>query len=95
MTLDSLIRRLPAQSIVLADAELAKGKRPGTPGTYAEVMAFWERLHAPFLAAADATADPVRRIAAYRKTIAVDYACELAHQRISDTARKLCAKGTS
>jgi hypothetical protein len=92
---DSLIRHLPAHSIVLSDAELPKGEMPGTPQTYAEVMSLWERLHAPFLAAADATPDPVRRIDAYRKTIAVDYACELAHQRISDTARKLCAKGTS
>jgi hypothetical protein len=95
MTVDSLIRRLPAHTIVMSDAELPAGPMGGSPQTYARVMAIWERLHAPFLAAADATADPIRRIDAYRKTIAVDYACELAHQRISDTARKLCAKGTS
>jgi len=94
-SIDALIRRLPAHSIVMSDNQLPNGQRGGSPQTYAEVMAFWERLHAPFLAAADATPDPIRRIDAYRKTIAVDYACELAHQRISDTARKLCAKGTA
>jgi len=91
---DQLIRRLPAHSIVMSDGELPKGLG-GTAETHAWVMATWERLHAPFLAAAEATGDPIRRIDAYRRTIAVDYACELAHQKISDTARKLCAKGTS
>ena len=94
MSVEELIRRLPAHSIVMSDAELPKGPG-GTAETYAWVMATWERLNAPFLAAAEATGDPIRRIEAYRQTIAVDYACELAHQRISDTARKLCAKGTS
>jgi hypothetical protein len=92
---DQLIRRLPAHSIVMSDAELPIGPKGPTAETCAWVMATWERLHAPFLAAADATGDPIRRIEAYRQTIAVDYACELAHQRIWDTARKLCAKGTS
>ncbi|MGA2441434.1 MAG: hypothetical protein ABSH08_10765 [Tepidisphaeraceae bacterium] len=95
MAIDQLIRRLPAHSIIMSDAELPKGPQRGTAETYARVMATWERLHSPFLAAADATPDPVRRIEAYRQAIAVDYACELAHQKISDTARKLCAKGTS
>ena len=95
MSVEELIRRLPAQSIMMSDAELPKGPQRGTAETYAWVMATWERLHAPFLAAAEATGDPIRRIEAYRQTIAVDYACEPAHQKISDTARKLCAKGTS
>jgi len=95
MAVDQLIRRLPAHSIIMSDAELPQGPQRGTAETYAWVMATWERLHAPFQAAADATPDPVRRIEAYRQAIAVDYACELAHQKISDTARKLCAKGTS
>jgi hypothetical protein len=95
MAIDQLIRRLPAHSVMMSDAELPKGPQRGTAETYAWVMATWERLHAPFLAAAEATPDPVRRIEAYRQAIAVDYACELAHQKISDTARKLCAKGTS
>jgi hypothetical protein len=85
MSVDALIRRLPAHSITLSEGELRNCK------TYADTMALWERLHAPFLAAADGMRDPVRRIEAYRRTIRVDYACELAHQRISDTARMICA----
>lgn len=87
MPVDVLIRRLPAHSVVMADAQLP-------PGTYGAVMAIWERLHAPFLAAADSTTDPIRKIEAYRKTIRVDYACELAHQGISNTARQLCNTGS-
>jgi hypothetical protein len=52
-------------------------------------MALWERLHAPFLAAADMQVDPILRIEAYRKTIKVDYACELAHQKLSHLAKDL------
>ena len=33
--------------------------------------------------------DPLRRIEAYRQTIRVDYACELAHQKLSAVARGL------
>jgi len=68
---------------------LPRGQRRGTHQTYAQVMALWERLHAPFLAAADAQPDLVRRIDDYRKTIRVDYACELAHQKLSDVAGHL------
>jgi hypothetical protein len=89
MPVDAIIRRLPAHSIVLGEAELSAAK------TYAATMAIWERLHAPFLAAAGATVNPIHRIEAYRKTIRVDYACELAHQGISDTARELCAGAKS
>jgi hypothetical protein len=89
MPVDAIIRRLPAHSIVLGEAELSAAK------TYAATMAIWERLHAPFLAAAGATVNPIHRIEAYRKTIRVDYACELAHQGISDTARQLCAGAKS
>jgi hypothetical protein len=85
MPVNMLMRRLPPHSIVLSDAELSAAR------TYAATMAIWERLHAPFLAAADATVNPIRRIEAYRKTIRVDYACEPAHQKISDTARQICA----
>ena len=52
-------------------------------------MAMWERLHVPFLAAADMQADPVQKIEGYRKTIRVDYASELAHQKLSDVAHEL------
>lgn len=84
---DTLIRQPAVRCLVLAEAELP-------PPTYGAVMAIWERLHAPFLAAADSTADPIRRIEAYRKTIRVDYACELAHQGISAAARQLCNMGS-
>jgi hypothetical protein len=49
----------------------------------------WERLHAPVLASADAEADPLRKIEAYRRVIRVDYACELAHQKLSQVAHDL------
>ena len=52
-------------------------------------MALWEKLHAPFLAAADAASTPARKIAGYRETIAVDYAAEKAHQRLSKAASEL------
>ena len=92
MATGELIRRLPAHSVAMFAAELPKGSMAHAQ---AWVMAMWRRLHAPYLAAAQAQADPIRRIEALRQAIVVDYACELAHQKISDTARKLCAKGTS
>jgi hypothetical protein len=52
-------------------------------------MELWERLHAPFLAAADAESDPVRQIEGYRLTTRVDYAAELAHQKLSNVAHRL------
>jgi hypothetical protein len=88
-SIDQLIALLPPHSIVKADRELPAGAHRGTPETYAMTMDLWERLHAPFLAMADATADPVQRIAAYRHAISVDYACELAHQKLSATAHEL------
>jgi hypothetical protein len=87
--IDELIRLLPAQSIVLNAAELPKGARQGDSATYAGVMSLWERLHQPFLAAADMQVDPLQKIEAYRKTTRVDYGCELAHQKASDVAREL------
>jgi hypothetical protein len=94
MSVDELIRRLPAQCIVLAADELPKGIRNGDATTYAQVMAMWERLHAPFLAAADMQIDPMQKIEAYRKTQRVDYGCELAHQKASDVARQLARQQT-
>lgn len=88
-SIDQLIALLPPHSIVMSDRELPAGAQPGSPQTYALTMDLWERLHAPFLAAADQTRDPEQRIAAYRATIAVDSACELAHQRLSATAHEL------
>jgi len=90
-SIDDLLRRLPAHCIVLSESELAalpRGPRPGDWKTYAGVMSIWERLHAPFLALADHTVDSVAKIQAYRVTIRVDYACEFAHQRLADAARR-------
>ena len=88
-TIDRLIADLPPHCIVLKADELPVGTRRGNTQTYAQVMDLWERLHLPFLAAADMQADPVRRIEHYRHTIDVDYACELAHQKLSAVAREL------
>lgn len=88
-SIDALIRLLPAHSIVLSESELPKGPMKGDTNTFARVMSMWERLHAPFLAAADMQVDPIKKIEGYRKTIRVDYACELAHQKLSDVARSL------
>ncbi len=87
--IDELVRKVPVGAIVRNVSQLPRGAQQGTPETYAETMAIWEKLHAPFLAEADATADPIRQIEAYRRTIRVDYACELAHQRLSNVAREL------
>jgi hypothetical protein len=80
---------LPPHCLLLRASELPQGDRRGTPQTYAQTMDLWERLHTPFLTAADANPDPIRRIEGYRRTIDVDYAAELPHQRLSDTARSL------
>lgn len=89
VSVDQLIAKLPAHSIVMSADELPSGSRKGTPQTYGEVLSTWERLNAPFLAAADMQVDPVARIEGYRKTIRVDYACELAHQKLSDVAKQI------
>jgi hypothetical protein len=88
-SIDALVAALPAQSIVLPVDSLPKGAVRGTPQTYGRVMALWEQLHSPFLATADSQGDLLRRIEAYRTTIQVDYACELAHQKLSDVAKMI------
>ena len=87
--IDELMRQLPAHCIVLSEKEIPQGIRKGNTTTFAQVMAMWERLHAPFLAAADMQVDPIQNIEGYRRTIRVDYACELAHQKASQVARDL------
>jgi len=87
--IDELLKQLPAHCIVLSDNELQQGSRKGSPVTFAETMAMWERLHSPFLAAAEMQVDPIKKIEGYRKAIEVDYACELAHQKLSDVARSM------
>ena len=86
---DELLELLPAGSLVLHGADLPPATPRGTPESFAAVTAIWDRLHAPFLAEADAEPDPIKRMAAYRRTIAVDPGCEFAHQRLSTTARGL------
>jgi hypothetical protein len=87
--MDELQKLLPAFGLILRDGELPQGSQAGTWKTYGQVMALWERLHTPFLAAADAQADPIQKMEGYRTAIRVDYACELAHQKLSDVARSL------
>jgi hypothetical protein len=88
-TIDSLIALLPPHCLVFGQNELPRGARRGTTETFGEVMAMWERLHLPYLGTADLEVDPERRMEGYRKTIRVDSACELAHQKLSDVAKEL------
>jgi hypothetical protein len=88
-TIDELKSHLPPHSLLLGEDEIARGHRKGTVQTFGEVMSLWERLHAPFLVDADAQTDPVRQIEGYRLTTRVDYASELAHQKLSDVAHRL------
>lgn len=85
----SSLTRWPVNGVVGSESMVPRGQRPGTPETYGQVMALWETLHTPFLRAADAEPDLLNRIAAYRRVIEVDYACELAHQKLSDVAKEL------
>ena len=86
---DALLLQLPPRCLVLDQREIVPGTRRGTFQTYGHVMAMWERLHMPFLAEADLQPDWTTRIQGYRQTIRVDYACELAHQKLSHAAREL------
>lgn len=87
-----LTKHLPEGCLVLPEFELPDGPMKGTPQTYGRVMALWERLHAPFLAAANAERDLLRKVELYRRTIVVDYACELAHQKLAAVARELARR---
>jgi hypothetical protein len=88
-TRDELIAKLPPNCLIMSPAELPAGRHKGDTITFAQVSAIWERLHAPFLSSALSEQDPLRKIQACRRTIAVDYACELAHQHASAAARQL------
>ena len=91
-SIDELLALAPPHCIVMHEDELPRGPRQGTYETYGEVMTLWERLHLPFLAAADMQVDPVQKIEHYRRAIRVDYACELAHQKLSDVAKDLARR---
>lgn len=88
-TLEELRKVLPTDSLLLRDTQLPTGSLRGTAETYATVMELWEQLHTPLLARADAQTDLILRVEGYRTAIAADYACELAHQKLSDTAKTL------
>ena len=85
-----ILSRLRYHGMMLHESELPRGMQRGNPQTYGVVMALWERIHTPFLAAADSMSDPIMKIEAYRRVIQIDYACELAHQKLADVARQLC-----
>ena len=78
-SLDQLKKALPPHCLLIQNLK-SKIQNP---------MSLWEDLHTPFLAAADAETEPSEKIALYLKTIAVDYACEFAHQRLAEVARQL------
>ena len=80
---------LPAHRLTFKADELPASPRNGTYETYSSIMQMWETLHMPFLAMADAIKDPIEKIQAYRRTIRIDYACELAHQKLAAVASKL------
>ena len=87
--IDLLLKSLPPHSIVIPADHLPAGPQPGTTGTYAYTMDLWERLHRPFLSLAEPQPDGLPRIESFRHTIRVDYACELAHQHLAQTAHRL------
>lgn len=86
-SIEELRRILPEHSLIFPESELPHGSRRGTAETFSQVMAMWERLHAPFLAEADAQADAIARMQGYRRVIDVDDACELAHQELAEVAK--------
>jgi hypothetical protein len=76
-------------SLMMHESTLRCG--PGAPAKElaAQANTLWELLHAPFLLDADRATDPLHKIELYRKTIEVDYGCELAHQKLAEVARQL------
>jgi hypothetical protein len=89
---EELLPLLPPGAVVLPSRELPVCPRPGDTKTYAEVMALWERLHRPLLETADRETNPIRRMEGYRATLEADYACELAHQKLSGVAHELARR---
>jgi hypothetical protein len=88
-SMNDLASALPPHSLLLRSGELPPDAATGSAITLERVMDLWERLHAPFLSAAKAEPDPIRQMQAYRVTLRVDPACELAHQFLADIARQL------
>ena len=88
-SIDTLLRAAPPHSVIVPLDAIPPDQPHGDARTFGYLMNVWETLHAPFLAMADAATDPLQKLTLYRQTIRVDYACEFAHQRFSDTARLL------
>jgi hypothetical protein len=88
-SLDSLLRQAPVHSVMLPLDSIPPNQTRGDTNTFGYLMGVWETLHAPFLALADNAVDPKQKLIGYRQTIRIDYACEFAHQRFSQTAREL------
>jgi len=91
---DLSIKIIPSEDwqgtcLTLKAEEIPPDAPVGNAESFAGVMDIWERLHLPFLKAAEKEQDPIRRMQAYRFTIRVDPACELAHQYLAEIARKL------
>jgi len=86
-----LAAALPPESILLPAEQLPTGRQRGTVQTYGYVSNLWERLHTTYLARAGSQTDRLLRIGAYLLTIQVDNACELAHQKLADTAREIAS----
>jgi hypothetical protein len=80
---------LPPHSLVFKPHQLPINPQKGSYETYSHVMQIWESLHIPFLQSADTLKDPIEKIQAYRRTIRIDYACELAHQKLAAVAATL------
>jgi hypothetical protein len=80
---------LASHTLVFESEQLPSSSQQGTYETYSHVMQIWESLHTPFLQMADAEKDPIEKIEAYRRTIHIDYACELAHQKLAAVAARL------
>jgi hypothetical protein len=91
-SLDRLLARLPPHAVVRSRRDLPDGARTGSDQTYARTMALFEELHRPALARALGCTDPLQRILQLREVIEIDYACEIAHQAISKTARQLAGR---
>lgn len=88
-TLDEARAAIPAGCLLIDPIDLPAGRQNGTADTFAFISALWERLHLPWLRDADTEPELETRIAKYRKVIEIDYACELAHQKLSAAARQL------
>src|SRR4051812_5368753 len=80
---------LQPHTLLITPDQLSSSPQKGTYETYSQIMQFWELLHTRFLQMADAIVDPIQKIQAYRRTIRVDYACELAHQKLAAVAARL------